>query len=206
MSKFALLYYWRDGRLDDDWWRVESFSDSAHEKNQTIVGGERPTDSTPFSWTTLDTEGRLVVGMQTAHLPDTPDLWWVIVPEPHRVVPTQSLIGFADGRYPDGTVLTVHQVRADTLSSGNVLPPQAGAVRWGTGDPKLEQLYVAPEFRRRRVSVKMIHAADIVNEAGGWGGHLYGGAELTADGEKLAEAWSGSKRLRQQSVKMPPMG
>lgn len=203
MSKFALLYYWRNGRLDDDWWGVESFADLRHPNSVTIEGGERPSPSAAYSWTSLDADGHLVVGMDHSHLPDAPDLWWVLRDEPHPLTPTVCLVAFADGAFPDGTVLTVAQARAAGVLDGR---PQAGAIRWGKGDPKLEQVYTAPEHRRKRMSVKMVHTADIVNEAAGWGGYLYGGAELTPDGVKLAEAWQGSKRLRPRTVEMPPMG
>jgi hypothetical protein len=135
------------------------------------------------------------------HLPDAPPLWWVLVEEHHGLVPTISLIAYADARYPDGTVLTTDQYRAEVGASR----PQAGAIRWGKGDPKLEQIYTAPDYRRRRMSIKMIHTADIINEAAGWGGYLYGGEELTSDGQQLAAAWSGSQRLREQSVQASPM-
>ena len=157
VSKFALLWYWREGRLDDRWWKVASFADDTYPKSTTVVGGVCPTTVAPFSWTDLDDAGRLVVGMVDNHLPDAPNLWWVLHDEPHRLVHTQSLIAFADGRYPDGTVLTVAQVRADVLRDDAPLPAQAGAVRWGHGDPKLEQLYVAPEFRRRREESSEVH-------------------------------------------------
>jgi hypothetical protein len=202
MSKFALLYYWRAEPLDDTWWRVESFADLEHPNSITFEGGPRPTRAQAFSWTTLDADGRLVVGMTHDHMPDAPDLWWVLVDEPHPWAPTVSLVAFADGTFPDGTVLTSAQLRASGVKPG----AQAGAIRWGKGDPKLEQVYTAPEHRRKRMSVKMVHTADIVNEAAGWGGYLYGGAELTPDGVKLAEAWNGSQRLKPLTIQMPPMG
>ena len=201
MTKFASLWYWRDQPLDDRWWRVESFGSNEQPKSTTIIGGERPSAEPAFSWTSLDEAGHLVVGMTHEHLPNTPDLWWVLREEPDGLVPTISLIAFADAQYPDGTVLTVAQARAEM----DRVPPQVGAIRWGRGDPKLEQVYTAPDYRRRRMSIKMIHTADILNEAAGWGGYLYGGEELTADGQQLAAAWTASHRLRQQSVQMPPM-
>jgi hypothetical protein len=201
MSEFAQLWYWRDGSLNDRWARVESFGTDEHPKSTTIIGGDRPSTAPAFSWTTVDAAGRLVVGMTHDHLPHTPPLWWVLREEDHGIVPTVSLIAFADGRHPDGTVLSVAQARAETAP----LSSQAGAIRWGKGNPKLEQVYTAPEFRRRRMAIKMIHTADILNEAAGWGGYLYGGEELTPDGQQLAAAWQHSKRLRPQTAFMPPM-
>lgn len=201
MTKFASLWYWRDQPLDDRWWRTESFETEEHPKSTTVHGGSRPSDAPAFSWTSLDETGHLVVGMTHDHLPNTPSLWWVLIEESHRLVPTISLIAYADAQYSDGTVLTTDQYRAEV---GTPLP-QAGAIRWGKGDPKLEQIYTAPDYRRRRMSIKMIHTADIINEAAGWGGYLYGGEELTPDGQQLAAAWTLSHRLRKQSVQMPPM-
>ena len=201
MTKFATLWYWRERPLDDQWWRVQSFETDEHPKSTTVIGGDLPTDASPFSWTSLDEAGHLVVGMTHAHLPLAPPLWWVLREEASGLHPTVSLIGFATSRYPDGTVLTVEQARAEV----DRIPDQAGAIRWGKGDPRLEQIYTAPDFRRRRLSIKMIHVADILNEAAGWGGYLYGGGELTSDGQHLANAWTHSARLQPQSIEMPPM-
>lgn len=202
MSQFATLWFWREGPLDDTWFRVESFSTDEYPKPSTVVGGPRPSDAPAFSWSTLDDSGRLCIRTVTEHLPNAPDLWWILKDEPHPLSPTVSLIAFADGMFPDGTVLTVEQARA----VGGLGPRmQAAAIRWGKGDPKLEQIYVNPDYRRRRMSIKMINVADIVNEASGWGGYIYGGAELTPDGEKLAQAWSHSPRLRPQTVAHTPL-
>lgn len=201
MSKFASLWYWRDSPLDDQWWRVESFGTEEHPKSTTVTGGERPSDAAAFSWTSLDEAGHLVIGIDGRdHLPTTPDLWWVLREDNSGLIPTVSLIAFASDLYPNGTVLTVPEL----LAAGGAPPVQAGAIRWAKGEAKIEQIYIAPEFRRRRMSVKVVNAADIVNEASGWGGYLYGGEELTADGQQLASAWTLSHRLRDQSVHFFP--
>lgn len=201
MSKFASLWYWREHLLDNQWWRVESFDTEEHPKSSTIYGTERPSSAAPFSWTSLDETGHLVVGIDPRdHLPTTPALWWALVEDDNAIVPNVSLIAFADDRYSDGTVLTAAQLRAEIGTP----PAQAGAIRWAKGEAKIEQIYTAPEFRRRRMSIKMVNAADILNEASGWGGYLYGGEELTPDGQQLASAWTSSRRLRQQSVHVLP--
>ena len=59
-----------------------------------LVRGDLPTDASPFSWTTFDEAGHLVVGMTHAHLPLAPPLWWVLREEASGLHPTVSLIGF----------------------------------------------------------------------------------------------------------------
>lgn len=200
MSKFALLWYWRAEDLGHGWHRVESFDTSEHPKSTTVVGGQRPSDAPAFSWTTLDSHGRLVVGMTHEHLPDAPHMWWLLLHEHNGLGRTVSLIGVDDTRYPDGTVLTVDDLKADKEG----IRSQACAIRWGYGDPQVLQIYVHPDLRRRRLSVKAVHAADIVNEAGCFGGYLYGGADLTPDGAQLASAWTSSRRLQQRTGHMAP--
>lgn len=196
MTRFATLWFWNAGPLDENWHKVESFSTGEHPHPSTVHQPDRPSDFPAFSWSGLDDDGNLRVGHVTDHLPDAPPLWWVLRHDPHPLGDTVSLIGFADAAFPDGTVLTVRQALDLGVGASS---PQACAVRWGKGDPKIEQIYVAPEFRRRRVSIKVVHVADILNEASGWGGYIYGGTELTPDGEKLAEAWKHSVRLHPQT-------
>lgn len=202
MTQFATLWFWNAGRLDDHWDRIESFSTEEHPKPSTVHGGERPSEAPAFSWTGLDADGNLLVGHVTDHLPDTPAIWWVLRHEPNPLGDTVSLIGFADDDLADGTVLPVAKAVELGVARGK---EQACAIRWGKGDPKLEQIHVRESLRRKRLSVKMIHVADVVNESAGWGGYIYGGMELTPDGEKLAGAWQHSPRLRPKTTDHTPL-
>lgn len=199
MSKFAQLWYWRPYKLNETWWKVESFVATDHPSSTTVFTEERPTQASAFSWSSLDDEGNLVIGMTHEHLPDTPDIWWLLIDEPHPITPTLALIGFNSKLYQDGTILT-----KQTTPPNIKQQQQIAAIRWGKHNPKLEQLYVTETQRRKRISTKMIHTADLINEAGNYGGYIYGGAELTPDGQTIATAWQGSQRLQPQHTHINP--
>lgn len=203
MSKFVTLWFWRGQRLTADWFHVESYATDEYPHPTLIVRKDKPTFAEPFSTSRVDELGRLIIGLDHGHLPDAPPLWHVLIREYRRQpVPTQCLISFATDDLPDGTVVEA----ADYTQMK--LPPmseQVAAIRWGFGDPKIEQLYVAEAWRRRRISVKLINCADLVNVAGGWGGFIYGGDQTTDMGAQLGTAWAHSTRLQERVVKLPPM-
>lgn len=201
MTKFVTLWFWRGGRLSGEWFKVESYGTKEHPHPTLVVGHRKPTSAEPFSWSSLDKNNRLVIGLDHSHLPNTPPLWHVLVREYRRSTPTQSLISFVSDDYGDGTVIEIDEFKRRGFSFEN----RVAAIRWGFGDPKVEQLYVAETHRRMRIATKMINCADLVNMAGGWGGFLYGGDQVTEMGSQIASSWNGSARLIQKEVSLPPM-
>ena len=201
-TKFPTLWFWQGERLTADWHHVESYATGEYPHPTLVHSPTKPTQAQPFSWSSVDAVGRLVVGLDDAHLPEAPALWYILLREYHRPTPTQSLLAFATGDHPDGTVVEAAEY---TGKMPPTMREQVAAIRWGFGDPKLEQLYVSPDWRRRRIAIKLIHIADLTNVAGGWGGFIYGGDQTTDMGAELASAWTNSSRLRERTVRLPPM-
>jgi GNAT superfamily N-acetyltransferase len=201
MSKFVTLWFWKGARLSAEWFKVESYGTNEHPHPTLVVGLHKPTSAEPFSWSSLDANNRLVVGLDHSHLPNTPALWHVLVREYQRDVPSQSLISFVSEDFPDGTVIEFDEFKRRGFSFGD----RVSAIRWGFGDPKIEQLYVDEKFRRMRIGTKVINCADLINVAGGWGGFIYGGDQVTQMGEQIASSWTGSARLVKKEVSLPPM-
>jgi hypothetical protein len=202
MSKFVTLWFWRGRRLTADWFHVESYTTDEHPHPMLVTTTTKPTFADPFTTSQVDKLGRLVVGLDHGHLPDAPPLWHVLIREYNRPKPSQSLVSFATNDFPDGTVVEASEYQTLDLPS---FSERVAAIRWGFGDPKIEQLYVADNWRRRRISVKVINCADLVNMAGNWGGFIYGGDQTTDMGAELADAWTNSNRLRERIVRLPPM-
>lgn len=205
MPKFATLWFWQKQRLNSEWFEVYSFSTDEHPHPTLIVGGTRPTQAEPWSWSSIDGGNRLVVQTPKDHVPNAPAMWYVLIREYGETKKAQTLAAFDTDHYPDGTVVEIDELKQKGFDP-SFMAGRIAAVRWGFGDPHLEQLYVSEEHRRKRISIKLINVADVVNVAGNWGGFIYGGDQVTAMGEELGKAWSGSSRVRPIEARMPPMG
>lgn len=201
MTQFATLWFWQKSRLTAEWFETYSFDTEENPKPSLIRSPNKPTNANAWSYTTVDHNDRLVATISSDHLPNTPPLWYLLLREYQLNPLSQSLIGFVGDEYPDGTVVEVDEFK----NRGFDIKDRACAIRWGFGDPHITQLYVAEEHRRKRMSIKLINVADIVNVAGNWGGFIYGGDQVTDMGAELAKSWSSSSRLKPVEAVMPPM-
>lgn len=201
MTQFATLWFWQKSRLTAEWFETYSYETDEYPKPSLTRSPNKPTNAEPWSSSTVDSNGRLVVTVPTEHLPNAPAMWYLLVREYNMKPISQTLIGFIGDEYPDGTVIEIDEFNRKGLD----ITYRACAIRWGFGDPHITQLYVAQEHRRKRMSIKLINVADIVNVAGNWGGFIYGGDQVTAMGAELAKSWTNSSRLKPVEALMPPM-
>ena len=204
MPKFATLWFWQKQPLTSEWFETYSFATDEHPHPSLINQSESPTDSEPWSWVSLDNDGRLIVHLIQDHIPDAPPLWYVLIREYGETRKKQTLAAFDTDHYPDGTIVEIDELKQKGFEP-SFMANRIAALRWGHGDPHIEQLFVAETHRRKRISIKLINVADIVNVAGNWGGFIYGGDQVTEMGAQLGEAWNGSSRLKPVEVKLPPM-
>ncbi len=204
MSKFVTLWFWQKDRLSAEWFEVYSYTTDEYPHPYLTRQTKSPTNAKPWSWSELDGSNRLVVRTPSSHVPEAPPMWYALIREYGVEKQTQTLAAFDTKDFPDGTVVEIPELQQRGYSPSFMTNRIAG-IRWGFGDPHIEQLFVAETHRRRRISIKLINVADIVNVAGNWGGFIYGGDQVTEMGEQLGSAWSGSKRLREVEVRLPPM-
>lgn len=122
-----------------------------------------------------------------------PPMFYVLAVRPDGAPPNMVMSAFTSGEFAPGTVVSVEDAKASGVDSTR----QVAAIQWGYGDPKLHQIFVHPDWRRRRIALAMIGAADVVNMAGNFSGDrvLYGGDVTTDGGETLRAAWSKSPRV-----------
>lgn len=201
MSKFPTLWFWQKSRLTAEWFEVYSYETDERPKPSLTRSPTLPTSAAPWSSSTVDLVGRLRISVPKEHIPDAPPMWYLLVRQYHATPLSQTLVGFTTPDYPDGTVIEVGEFQ----NTGLELSQRACAINWGFGDPHIYQIYVAEEHRRKRMSVKLINVADVVNVAGNWGGFIYGGDQVTAMGAELGKAWTNSVRLKPVEVVLPPM-
>lgn len=201
MAKFETLWFWQKSRLTSEWFEVYSYTTDEHPHPYLSRSPNPPTSARCWSSTSIDSLGNLIVHLPSDHLPDAPRMWYLLHRDYKLPLLSQSLIAFDTDHHQDGTVIEM-----ESFNKLGISPDlRVAAIKWGFGDPKLLQLYVRDDYRRRRVSTKLINVADITNVAGNWGGFIYGGDQVTALGAKLAEAWADTSRLMPTEIILPSM-
>ena len=201
MDSFPTLWFWQKSRLSADWFEVYSYTSDECAHPSLTRSPNNPTNHEPWSGSSVDANNHLVVSIYSDHLPNAPAMWYLLVREYRGLMPTQSLLGFASDDYPDGTVIESNEFKRKEFKFSDSIC----AIKWGFGDPRIWQLFVHDDYRRRRVSTKLINVADLVNIAGNWGGFIYGGDQVTELGKKLGESWSTSKRKLEPAIIFPPL-
>lgn len=180
------------------------------EKRWFFTGEDLPKgDSEPTVWGygTVDTDGHLVVSYHREEvfgaLEEAPHLWFVLADGRNKMPQQMALFGFWDSSYPMGTVVT--QAEATEKLGAEHLSTWAGMISWHVGDPIIQQVITAPQYRRKRIAIMLFGVCDVVNACYGFspGKVLHGGAITTEDGEKLRNIYPQSSRIdpRQGSFK-----
>jgi hypothetical protein len=148
----------------------------------------------------VDAEGRLVVRYYREEVfgpeNEVTKLWYVLLDGRHVQPAHLILLGFADDRYPWGTV--VDGSEAFKVLEKEYMSEWTAMINWRAGDPMIQQIITAPKWRRKRISVMMFGVCDVVNACYGFspGKVIHGGSITTADGEKLRNIYpGGSERV-----------
>ena len=199
MAKFPSTYALDTGKkLSDRFFDIRWLSSGmdAHPKRWYTAGEELPSnDPTEWGWGEVDAEGRLVVKYYREEVFGPEDemvkMWFVLLDGRHLQPEHFILLGYADDRYPWGTVLDGSE--ASQVLEKEYMSSWAGMINWRAGDPMIQQITTSPKWRRKRISVMMFGVCDVVNACYGFspGKVIHGGAVTTADGEKLREIYPG---------------
>lgn len=163
-------------------------------KRWYMIDEEMPnTDISEWGWGEVDVEGHLVAKYYREEVfgseEEVVKLWFVLLDGRHLQPAHFILLGFADDTYPWGTV--VESSEATRTLSKEQMSSWAAMINWRAGDPMIQQITTAPNWRRRRISILMFGVCDVVNACYGFspGKVLYGGEVTTADGEKLRDIY-----------------
>jgi len=188
-----------NGLFDIRWMSTE---DVIPEKRWFLLGEELPKgESEPTLWGSggVDKDGRLVVNYYREEvfgpIENAPQLWFVLADGRNKTPKQMALFGFWDDSYPAGTV--VHESEAIKKLGVKHLSRWAGMISWFVGDPIIQQVITAPQYRRKRISIMMFGVCDVVNACYGLSPGLvvHGGAVTTEDGEKLRNIYPQSVRI-----------
>lgn len=187
-------------QLSDRFSDIRWFSaglDTAPPKRWYCAGEELPNeDLTEWGWGEIDAEGRLVVKYQREEVfgleEEQVKLWFVLLDGRHIQPAHLILLAFADDAYPWGTVVEASE--ATRTLSKEYMQSWAGMINWRAGDPMIQQITTAPNWRRKRISIVMFGVCDVVNACYGFshGKVLHGGAITTKDGEMLRNVYGGA--------------
>ncbi len=157
----------------------------------------------------VDADRRLVVDYYRdevfGSVDEMPKMWFLLLDGRDQLPAHFLMLGFADDRFPAGTVIDGKDARLERSYMGS----WAGLINWRAGDPMLQQITTAENWRRKHIAVMMIGVCDIVNGCYGFsaGKVLHGGAVTTADGEMLRDVWGhNSERVDPRIGSVGPSG
>jgi len=129
-----------------------------------------------------------------------PDLWFVEFRESAARPPAVNLMAFAGQGRQAGELLD----RADLSNIAVRRADQLGAVRWYPASGELDQIYVAPEARRRRIGSALVYAAAVLSIARGWP-RMWADGQRTVLGEAFRNASEFGDRAADLTHVAPPM-
>lgn len=129
--------------------------------------------------------------------PLTPVLWFAEVPEPDSSPAATCLLAFIGHGVDVGTLVT-------EAPPGVTSEHQVAAIRWYLGTGEVDQVYVAPEHRRRGIAGAMVLAAGTLSVARS-GARVWGDGQRTSDGERWRNAGPWAHRARDLTHLAPPM-
>ena len=199
MAKFPSTFALDTGnKLSDRFFDVRWLSSGTDASNKRwyTAGEKLPSDDpTEWGWGEIDAEGRLIARYYREEVfgqeEEVTKLWFVLLDGRHIEPAHFILLGFADDTYPWGTVVEASEAMR-TLSK-EYMSSWAGMINWRAGDPMIQQITTAPNWRRKRISVMMFGVCDVVNACYGFSPCkvIHGGAITTEDGEKLRNIYPG---------------
>jgi GNAT superfamily N-acetyltransferase len=132
---------------------------------------------------------------------DAPVMWFVHQSEDAADPPAVTLVAFAGGQLPAGTVTGAIGFQATGADPAD----QVGAIRWWPATGQVHQIYVQPLWRRRRVGTALLHAASAQQVALGTGARLWAGGERTDLGESFAAGLPYDHRVAPRSRRVAAM-
>jgi hypothetical protein len=132
--------------------------------------------------------------------PKAPPLWFADLPEPTATPPTATIIAFTGHGIAAGTLIDRSGLRELGITSED----QLGALRWYPNTGEIDQIYVAPAWRRRNIATATLVAAGTLSVAR-HGSRLWADGQRTAMGERLRNADTWTHRAADLTHIHPPM-
>lgn len=132
--------------------------------------------------------------------PNAPSLWFAELRESSARPPATNLLAFSGHGQPAGRLLDDADLSNVTAGSDD----QLGAVRWYPVSGVVNQIYVAPQWRRRGIGTALLTAAGVLSVARDWP-RLWGQGQRTALGEEFRNNANWRHRAEDLTHIAPPM-
>lgn len=147
----------------------------------------------------FDAEGR-VVRLRGGPSGSPTAMWFAEIQETSRRPPATNLVAFPANARAAGDLLDEAALSGTGVRSAD----QLGAVRWYPATGEVDQIYVQPSWRRRRVGSALIAAAAALSYARGWP-RLWSDGQRTELGERFRNASPWRGRTAELTHLAPPM-
>ena len=185
--------------------RLVSVSSTRHPDGQRVAVSAADVDeqigADADCWVSYGWAGQ-VTGLQvTARVaPRAPALWFLEVRESATQPPAVNLLAFSEPGVTPGGLLDLAAF-SNTDIDGSA---QLGAIRWYPATGEVDQIYVAPEMRRRSIGSALISASATLSVARGWP-RLWGDGQRTELGEQFRNGHTWWFRAAELTHVAPPM-
>jgi len=177
---------------------VTCWRSDAHPDGSTVPAGLARTADAEELWS-LDVDEDARPRLRVAADPQLAGgLWFVALVEEGDDV---DLIAFDTPDLPAGTIVSEAAFRSSAVAN----EAQVGAIRWSRTTATIDQIYVLPQRRRRRIGTVLVYAASALHQASGWPGALQADGRRTRLGEQLVGSLPGARRVAPWSIESPPM-
>lgn len=194
-------WYVREAPLAGNRWQMRCVIDSA-QADGSILDDPVDTEGMYVHWRCgLDPSGRAWIYPTAMDLASVPSLWFVEVRERSSATSAVNLVAFATSDFPAGTVISNERFFSLPMSSDQ----QVGAVRWWIDDGVIDQVFVAPAWRRRGLGSLILFCADSYHQFNGWPGVIHSDGRRTAMGDALVGAMQFPARIAALMERMAPM-
>ena len=201
---FKTFWFWKPRQLNERWSEVHAFKTAEFPHPSTVTTPGKPTEADPIWFGSLDNDGNLFMNWRDVDVVGIAPEMWFVVQETETPYPggpqipfvfVHGMVGddFAPGTVVLGKKIVENKLPVTAVGVGNSI--RVGYVQWYRETSKIQQVMVDENWRRKRIAVALFGLADLVIVSGNYGPYLNGGDVTTSDGEKLREAWSGSKRV-----------
>ena len=149
----------------------------------------------------MDPAGQVIgIRLAAGAAPKAPSMWFAELAEETAAPPALNLVAFTGFEVPNGQLLDRAQLRATRARTEE----QLAAIRVYPETGEVDQVYVAPQWRRQSVGTALILAAGILVRARGWR-PLWADGQRTADGDRLRDASIWRHRAAPLTNLAPPM-
>lgn len=132
--------------------------------------------------------------------PKSPPLWFAELSESEASPPAISLVAFSGHGVDAERLLDRAALREASVVSAD----QLGAARWYPATGEVDQIYVAPTWRRRSIGSALAIAVGTLSLARGWP-RIWGDGQRTAVGDRWRNASPWAHRMADLTHLAPPM-